>query len=170
MVNILQKNRSLHYLITAAVLAALTTVATIFIQIPNGRGYFNLGDAVLMIGGLLLGPKWGLAIGGIGSGLADLLTGYAVFAPITLVVKGFEGWLTGYIFERSNHRLAALIPSGLVMAGGYFVAEIVMFGFGPALAAVPGNVFQGLVGAAVAYVLYPQIERFAAPYFSHSVY
>ena len=54
-----EKNMT-YYLIISAVLAALTVIMTMIVQAPLGAGYFNLGDAVLMIGGLLLGPQLSL--------------------------------------------------------------------------------------------------------------
>ena len=78
-----------------AVLIALSTLLTMFtkIPVPGIRGYFNVGDAVIMLAALLLGRKEGTLVGAIGPALADLLLGYAVFVPITFLVKGIEGFL-----------------------------------------------------------------------------
>ena len=43
------------------------------------------------------GPLPALVAGGLGSALADLLTGYAHWAPWTLVIKGIEGWIAAAI-------------------------------------------------------------------------
>jgi len=65
------------------------------IPVPGIRGYFNVGDVVIMTSALLLGRKYGAYIGAIGPALADLFLGYAVFVPITFVVKGIEGYPKG---------------------------------------------------------------------------
>ena len=77
-------------LVLTAVLIALATLFTMYtkIPVPGIRGYFNVGDVVIMTSALLLGRKYGAYIGAIGPALADLFLGYAVFVPITFVVKG----------------------------------------------------------------------------------
>lgn len=76
-------------MVLTALLAALTCVATMIIQIPSPmNGYVNLGDCFVLLSGWLLGPWLGFAAGGIGSMLADIFTGYAHYAPGTLVIKG----------------------------------------------------------------------------------
>ena len=83
------KHQKLYHLVLAALFAALTYVATniIRVPIPATDGYINLGDCVVLLGAFLLGPVYGAAAGGIGSALADILSGYAVFAPGTFVIK-----------------------------------------------------------------------------------
>ena len=82
-----------------ALLIALTTVATMVVQIPTPptQGYINVGDSMIYVSALLFGPLAGLLAGGIGSALADWLTGYGQFAPYTLVIKGLEGLVVGLI-------------------------------------------------------------------------
>ena len=82
-------DKKIRTMVTAAVLAALSCVATMVVQIPSPmNGYVNLGDCFVLLSGWLLGPWWGAAAGGIGSMLADLLLGYGHYAPGTLIIKG----------------------------------------------------------------------------------
>ena len=75
-------DKKIRTMVTAAVLAALSCVATMVVQIPSPmNGYVNLGDCFVLLSGWLLGPWWGAAAGGIGSMLADLLLGYGHYAP-----------------------------------------------------------------------------------------
>ena len=46
------------------------------IQIPIPLGYAHLGDSVILITAYLFGPVVGALAGGIGSAMADILTGY----------------------------------------------------------------------------------------------
>ena len=75
-------------LVLTAVLIALATLFTMYtkIPVPGIRGYFNVGDVVIMTSALLLGRKYGAYIGAIGPALADLFLGYAVFVPIAGIV------------------------------------------------------------------------------------
>ena len=61
-------DKKIRTMVTAAVLAALSCVATMVVQIPSPmNGYVNLGDCFVLLSGWLLGPWWGAAAGGIGS-------------------------------------------------------------------------------------------------------
>lgn len=145
------------------VFIALTTVMTM-IMIPafSGHGYLNLGDMVVFLAAMMMGKRGGLIVGGIGSALADLLLGYSFYAPITLIVKGLEGFFAGAIYETQVGKRIPLIPTGIgaiVMALGYYIAEIFLYGAGPALVAVPGNLTQGFVGAVAATLLFTAIKK-----------
>lgn len=74
----------------AAVFAALICAATLAVQIPTPMtgGYVNVGDCFVLVSAWCLGPWYGFAAGGIGSMLADLLSGYAHYIPGTLLIKG----------------------------------------------------------------------------------
>ncbi len=148
-----------HKLIIAALLTALVTLATLAFQVPvpATKGYINLGDSVIFIAALLLGPRYGAIAGGIGSALADLLSPYAVWAPFTLVIKGLEGFIVGYVFYKLfsgkssiRARILAMVAGGLWMAVGYFGAETILYSMPAALVEFPGNVFQAVGSAALA--------------------
>ena len=71
------RDANIKKLVLAALMAALTYVATSIVQIPSPmQGYVNLGDCIVLLSGWILGPWWGAAAGGIGSMLVDLLGGY----------------------------------------------------------------------------------------------
>lgn len=147
-----------------AMLIALTTVMTMLIKIPTvgTNGYLNLGDMVVFLGALILGKKGGFIVGGLGSGLADLLGGYSHYAPITFIVKGFEGYIAGLILETGigeKMPIIATIIGGMWMALGYYIAEIFMYGAKAALASVPGNIGQGLLGAITAVILFAALKK-----------
>jgi uncharacterized membrane protein len=144
----------------AAVFAALVCVATlaIVISIPATSGYFNLGETVIYIAALLFGPLVGAVAGG-GAAIADMLVA-AQFAPGTLVIKGFEGAIVGFLNKKLQKRTrsrslsatASIIIGGLEMIAGYFIYEQLVLGypFAAALVEVPFNIVQMLVGLIVA--------------------
>lgn len=145
------------------VFIALTTVmTTIMIPAFSGHGYLNLGDMVIFLAAMMMGKKGGLIVGGIGSALADIILGYSFYAPITLVVKGLEGFVAGGLLGTKLGKKIPLIPTiigAIVMAAGYYIAEIFLYGAEPALVAIPGNLLQGLVGAVTASLLYTGIRK-----------
>ncbi|CCQ97082.1 conserved membrane hypothetical protein [[Clostridium] ultunense Esp] len=156
-------NNNLKLLIRYAILMALTVVMTMVVHIPTigTNGYLNLGDMVVFLAALMLGKKGGFIVGGLGSSLADLLLGYSHYAPITLIVKGLEGYIAGSLLETKIGKRKPIIATsiaGIFMAFGYFVPEIFMYGKG-AIASIPGNIMQGLLGAVTSVVLYTALKR-----------
>ena len=148
-------------LVFAALLAAVTCVATLVIHIPSPlNGYINLGDCFVLLSGWLLGPVYGFLAAGIGSALADLFLGYAVYAPATFIIKGLVS-LVAYLlikaFGKINNKAVAYVLSGiiaeLVMIGGYYVFEGFMYGFGASLVNIPPNAVQGVAGIVLGAVL-----------------
>ena len=164
------KHDKLIKLILAALFAALTCVATsvIHVPIPATNGYINLGDGVV-----LLGPVYGAAAGGLGSMLADLLLGYASYAPGTLIIKAAMGLCAGLLFGalRSKTKAAALVAGVVgeaIMVLGYFAYESTLLGYGLAAAASIGaNCIQGLGGLVVSVLVYhalyavPSVKKLA---------
>jgi len=144
-----ESTRTLTY---SAIAIALVAIATMSLQIPipQTRGYINLGDTLIFVFALLWGARVGALAGGLGSALADLLTGYAHWAPFTLIIKGIEGFLVGAFAAREKNlpkRILFLSLAGLEMVGGYFLAGSLLYGPGVAIIEIPGNLVQA--GSAV---------------------
>lgn len=151
------------------IMLGLTFAATYFtrIPIPMTQGYFNIGDTVIVITAILLGPVSGFFVGSLGSMTADFAAGYALFAPLTFVVKGLEGLLIGIIFSLCVRRLsrewekiaaaaAATIAGMVVMVAGYYIGEAYIlnlfsegYGYAAAAAELPLNILQGALSAVV---------------------
>lgn len=83
----------------AALLLAVVYLLTSFagIPYPGGAGYLNFSDAVILFSASVLGPWWGALVGAAGGALADLTAGYAFFVPFTILAKGGEAVLAGYL-------------------------------------------------------------------------
>lgn len=157
-------------LIFSALFTALCCAATMFIKLPTAMGYVNAGDAVVLLGAFLLGPLWGAVAAGLGSALADVLNGYAMYAPGTLVIKFFmalmAGWLLRSLAVKKPNPAAVLAgaTAEILMICGYFFYECFILGYGlAALAGVPFNLIQGVFGAAAGAALFGALCR--TPYF-----
>lgn len=157
-----------------AVMTAVTTVITMitgaFFPFPLTGGYLNLGDSMVMLSGLLFGAAVGGFAGGVGSALSDILLGYGYFAPLTLFIKGIEGFLVGFIGNSKSlsRRLMGVIAGAAAMLSGYFLVETPLTGMGAAFGELVAiNSIQVTVGGVVAIALahmvlraYPEIESF----------
>lgn len=158
---------------TVAILAAVTTVFTIFIRVPSpARGYFNLGDVAVAFTAFTFGPISALLAGGIGTALADLIGSYVQWAPISLVVHGLEGLVIGLIARTRPGSAFVCIAAGvagvIVMAAGHFAGGLALTGMGPSLAEAPGNVVQAAAGVILGLPLaiavakaYPPVRRYS---------
>jgi uncharacterized membrane protein len=160
----------------------LVTIATMFIRmpIPFTQGYVHLGDAMIFISVLVLGWRYGAVVAGVGSMLADIMNGYAVWAPWTLCVKAGMAVIMGTFIahalkkERSARFLLAveligMILAGIFMSAGYYVAEGVIYGnWATPMLAVPWNIGQFTVGMAIAIALAAALYKTsAAKYFTY---
>lgn len=152
-------------------LIALTAVTTMIIRIPNPatQGYINLGETVIFTIAVVFGRRIGGLAGGVGSALADALSGYFLWAPWTLVIKGTEGFMVGFLADRGGRWFSgrrrqllfgfAMLTGGLWMVLGYYLAGVVLFGSVAALTEIPGNLIQAGVGLAAALPLSTILKR-----------
>ena len=160
------KHFSAFKIVITALFAALVCVATMLVQIPITAtgGYANLGDCVVLVAAFLLHPVYAVLAAGIGSMLADLLAGYAAYAPATLVIKACMALIDSLIFSRlgrgkgKGRQLVVMLVSAVLaevlMVLGYFFYEAVILGIGWAAAAgIVGNVIQGAVGIAAGCIV-----------------
>lgn len=148
-------------IIITSMLAALVCVATMIIKIPSPlKGYINLGDCVVLLCGWTLSPAYAFFAAGIGSMLADVFSGYILYSPATLVIKGLMAVFAclGYklLIKNSKENLSRIL-SGLgaeiIMAVGYFLFEGVLYGFVPSLVNIPANIVQGVAGLVLGVIL-----------------
>ena len=179
------KNQNLKKLVVAALLAAMTCIATMIIKIPTPTlGYIHPGDGLVLLCGIILGPVGGALSAGIGSMLADLFSGYVSYAPATLIIKALTGGIAGFLFHRLSHvirssksRYAAVVAGGIIgeaiMVLGYFVYEAALAAFGnggfdqtalaaglaSAAAGIPFNTVQGVVGIILSVLLLPVFSK-----------
>ena len=158
-------DKRIRKLVWTAMLAALVCVATLVIQIPSPmQGYVNLGDCFVLLSGWLLGPWYGMAAGGIGSMLADILSGYAHYAPGTLIIKAGMSLLAAFLYKAMGKRTLGLLAGGVAaelwMAAGYFLYAALLLGKGLAAAlSIPGNLIQGAIGLAAGLLLMKLMEK-----------
>lgn len=143
------------------IMTALVAVGTLVIRIPNPMGgYFNVGDVMIFVCALTFNPIVSGLSGGVGSAIADII-GFPVFAIPTLIIKGLEGLLASLIANKKDffRDVLAVVLAGSEMIIGYFLVEYypLQWGLGGALAEVPTNIAQivigGLVGIPIALVL-----------------
>lgn len=152
----------------SAMLAAFTAVATIMIQIPTPtKGYVNLGDCVVNMAGWILGPAYGAAAAGIGSALADIILGYTMYAPVTLVIKALMAAVSFFTFRAVKNRFSGILSrilaaaaAELVMVVGYTMYEVIIYhSWSYVLIGTAGNVAQSVMGIISSVAVYELIIK-----------
>ena len=139
-----------------AMLAALCFVATFIITIPLPNGYFNVGDVFVLLSGWLLGPIYGAIAAAVGSALADLLAGYAIYAPATFFVKGADAAVAWLLWKMVKTlikkqsldvvcRVISAVAAEMVMVFGYFLFECALYSLAGGVATLIGNSMQALL-------------------------
>lgn len=154
-------------IVITALFIAMVYVFTAFINIKlpiaaNG-GLVHLGNIPLFIGAILFGKKTGCIAGGVGMALFDVLSGWTLWAPFTLVTVGLMGFVVGAITEkRKGFRwyIVALIVACGIKVVGYYIAEWVIFGnkYAP-ISSIPGNLVQIGVAAVTTLIIVEPLRK-----------
>lgn len=100
------ERKKMQKLVMTGMFAALSYVVFTFLQIkitlPGGDATsIHLGNAVCVLGALVLGGLWGGVGGAVGMTIGDLLDPvYIVYAPKTFILKLCIGLITGLVAHR----------------------------------------------------------------------
>lgn len=158
----MMRNFNAKQLAVSGFMAALVMVGTMVIQVPTlTKGYIHIGDSMVYLSGIFLGPIGGSLAAAIGSTLADLFSGYVIYAVPTFVIKGLDALVVGYCYNALTKGTDSIsrkilgftvgvILGGSIMVGGYLAFETFLYGFPTALLSIPANITQaagcGLLG------------------------
>ena len=147
-------------LVYGALSAALIMVATAFVRIPALNGYVHAGDGFVFLTVALLGP-WAALAAGVGSMLADLFAGYAIYMIPSFLIKASMGIIAAKVGQdKFGLRLLLFFLAEIIMILGYFLCEWLLFGFAVALAGIPFNLLQGMFGLCLGLVLTYKCKRY----------
>jgi uncharacterized membrane protein len=154
-----------------AVLTAVVVVFTMIVRIPTAKGYLNLCDVAICFIAFTFGPWTAFIAGGLGTALADLISGYAQWAPISFVVHGLEGFLVALIVRQKADEaipvfkkiVAGIVCVATVTLGYFILSGIFISGFGVAAAEIPGNLAQSGVGVVLGLAVSYAVQRAYPP-------
>lgn len=129
-----EKNNNTRKLALTGVFGALIILLTlIHIPSPLGIGYIHIGDMAIYVACAFLPFPYAIVSAGFGSAIADLLVeGGAIYAPVTLVVKGFTALVVSLLFRGKKLKIWQVIVFDLIGAIiiniGYWGANMLFFG------------------------------------------
>ena len=144
-------DKNTHRLALGGLLCGATLLLTLLsIPLPSGYGYVNLGDAGVFLCACLLPGGLGALAAGVGAALADLILGWAMYAPVTLLIKGLTALLAGLALRRAKRfALPLSLLCCLTVPLGYFLYEAVLLTAPVAAVNVLPNALQAVVGASL---------------------
>ncbi len=157
----------IRQIVLTGVMIALVAVFTMAITIPFPltQGYFNFSDVGIFLAAFAFGPWVGLVAGGVGTALADTALGYLMYAPVSLITRGLQGYIAGAVARRDTGVPSMIVGwalGSIVMVTGYFVSQAFILRMGVAAAAaelVTLNVPQVVIGGIVAVPLVVALRK-----------
>ena len=153
-------DRKTKRLALAGQLCGATLLLTLLsIPLPSGYGYVNLGDAGVFLCACLLPGGLGALAAGVGAASADLILGWAVYAPVTLLIKGLTALLAGLALRRAKKAgLPLSLLCCLLVPLGYFLYETILLTAPVAAVNVLPNALQAAIGAVLGTFVSKQLK------------
>ena len=161
-------NKDLKKLTFSAFLITLTFILTRYFSIPTLiGGHINVGDSMVLLSGLIMGPVYGAIAAAIGSALADLFSPFAIYTLATFIIKGLVAVTVANLFitlKKFNLKLKIIISSiiaEIIMVVGYFVFEAFVLEFGVIVAGyeIINNLIQAGVSVILATIIYIPLRK-----------
>ncbi len=137
--SIQESNTMKEVAFTASFTAMVFLSTTLFyIALISSTGFFNIGEAFVYLAALLGGPIVGMIAGGLGAAMADMVLGYGVYAPATLILKGMEGFVAGFIYTKGS-QISKNARYGLLVLVTIILISFSVFVTTPALNRIPDS-------------------------------
>lgn len=134
------------------------------LHVPIGAGgYIHVGDAVIYVTAMLMGSPWAFISAAIGAACADIVSGFAVYAVPSAIIKILIAVPFVLISKKQSKLLSVrsaifTIISGVITVLGYFAADLILYREG-AIADLPANIIQAAGSAVVFIVLAFALDR-----------
>ena len=156
------KKKNIRLMCVAGVFTALVFIVTAYLHIPTNNGYIHVGDGIIYLAACILPHPYAMAVGACGALLADCLTGFAIWAPGSVVIKA----VTALLFTNKGKKMMsarnwlALIPAAVICAGGYYLYESFLYGnlIAP-LAGIPASVTQSVTSSIIFVAIALTIDK-----------
>ena len=144
------KNTKVKNMCLAGIFCAVVFVFTAYVHIPSHTGYTHIGDGFIYLAACMLPLPYAMFVGAAGALLADVLTGFAMWAPASVIIKAAAVLFFSRRSERivTPRNLLALIPASLVCIVGYYLYEaLITLNFVAPLAGIPGYITQSVLSS-----------------------
>ena len=160
------QNNTRHHLTLmclSGLFSALVFVVTAYLHIPTYNGYVHFGDGFIFLSACILPMPYSLLVGAVGALLADLLTGYAIWAPGSVIIKTLIALLFTCKSEKilSVRNILMILPSAFItILGYYFYEAMITANFIVPLAGMIGSAIQSVASGAVFIALGIAMDKY----------
>lgn len=144
------KDKQIRLMCITGIFTAIVFVFTAYLHIPSHTGYTHVGDGFIYLAACMLPLPYAMFVGAGGALLADCLTGFAIWAPGSVIIKT----VAVLFFSRKSERiinlrnLLALLPAWAVCIAGYYLYEVLITGnFIVPLLGIPGYITQSVLSS-----------------------
>ncbi|MDV3426608.1 MAG: ECF transporter S component [Bacillota bacterium] len=165
-------NKSRTYdIVETGLMAAVIFIVTWVFHLPSHFGTVHLGDGMVLLSAAILSRKKAVAASGISMFLFDVVSGYMIWSPFTLVIKGVMAYLASVLYEKHKN-IFAFIPAVLWMIAGYYLTGAIIYkfftstesytfirGLQASLLDIPTNIVQGAAGLIIAALFIKALEK-----------
>lgn len=150
------KNQRVKLLTLSGIFAAIIFILTAYIHIPSHNGYTHIGDAFIYLSASILPLPYAISASVIGAGLADILSGFAIWTPATIVVKLFVALL--FTSKKDNiickRNVIGLFLACIITFIGYYLYEAIFISnFAVALLGLLGYLTQSILSSIVYIII-----------------
>lgn len=157
----MRNKKSLLKITYTAIFTAIILLATSVIKFSTGlgEGYIHLGDSFVYLTACILPFPYCLIAGALGGALADILSGYAIWAIPTMIIKMLNVIPFALVCRKyksnkilSKQTVLMTVLSGIITIVGYFVTECILYSVASATLSLLGNTIQ-TVASGIIFVI-----------------
>lgn len=154
------RNKSLLKVTYTAIFTALILLSTSVLKFSTGlgEGYIHLGDCFIYLTACVLSFPYCIIAGALGGALADILSGFAVWAIPTAIIKilivlpfTFACKNSAKILNKKTVMMTVI--SGIITVFGYFVAECILYSVESATLSIIGNTIQAVANGIIFFII-----------------
>lgn len=144
------KNERVRLMSLTGIFTAVVFIFTAYFHIPSHTGYTHVGDGFIYIAACFLPLSYAIFVGASGALLADCLTGFAIWAPGSVVIKTVAVLFFSCKCKKiiSLRNILALIPASVICIVGYYLYESFITGnFIVPVTGIPGYITQSVLSS-----------------------
>ena len=158
----MQNKKSLLKITYTAIFTAIILISTSSIKFSTGlgEGYIHLGDCFVYLSACVLPFPYCLIAGALGGALADILSGYAIWAIPTMIIKMLNAVPFVVMCRKhksniilSKHIVLMTVVSGIITILGYFVTECILYSVASATLSILGNTIQAVASGIIFIII-----------------
>lgn len=162
------RNKSLLNITYTAIFTALILLATSVLKFSTGlgEGYIHFGDSLIYITACLLPFPYCIIAGALGGGLADILSGFAIWSIPTMLIKMLNVLPFAIVCKKlktnkilCKQTVLMTFVSGVITILGYFVAECILYSVASATLSITGNTIQAVASGIIFMIIATTLDK-----------